>query len=90
MLAARPSMGKTSFALNVAEAVTLPKRGEPFPTLIFSLEMSGSQLALRMLCSRARVKMQAAPRRGPFEERRRAAAARGRRRRVLEGPALHR
>ena len=31
----------------------------PFPTLIFSLEMSGAQLALRMLCSRARVKMQA-------------------------------
>ena len=59
VLAARPSMGKTSFALNVAEAVTLPKRGEAFPTLIFSLEMSGSQLALRMLCSRARVKMQA-------------------------------
>src|SRR5450432_1993759 len=59
VLAARPSMGKTSFALNVAEAVVLPKRGEPFPTLIFSLEMSGSQLALRMLCSRARVKMQA-------------------------------
>jgi replicative DNA helicase len=60
VLAARPSMGKTSFALNVAEAVTLPKKGsEAFPTLIFSLEMSGSQLALRMLCSRARVKMQA-------------------------------
>ena len=59
VLAARPSMGKTSFALNVAEAVVLPKKGEPFPTLIFSLEMSGSQLALRMLCSRARVKMQA-------------------------------
>ena len=59
VLAARPSMGKTSFALNVAEAVVLPKRGDPFPTLIFSLEMSGAQLALRMLCSRARVKMQA-------------------------------
>src|SRR3984957_268780 len=59
VLAARPSMGKTSFALNVAEAVVLPKKGEAFPTLVFSLEMSGSQLALRMLCSRARVKMQA-------------------------------
>jgi replicative DNA helicase len=57
VLAARPSMGKTSFALNIAEAATLPKRGSPFPTLIFSLEMSGSQLALRMLCSRARVNM---------------------------------
>jgi replicative DNA helicase len=59
VLAARPSMGKTSFALNIAEAATLPKRGEAFPTLIFSLEMSAAQLALRMLCSRARVKMQA-------------------------------
>jgi len=59
VLAARPSMGKTSFALNVAEAVVLPKKGEPFPTLIFSLEMSAAQLALRMLCSRAKVKMQA-------------------------------
>jgi replicative DNA helicase len=59
VLAARPSMGKTSFALNIAEAATLPKRGEAFPTLIFSLEMSSAQLALRMLCSRARVKMQA-------------------------------
>ena len=57
VLAARPSMGKTSFALNIAEAATIPKRGQPFPTLIFSLEMSGSQLALRMLCSRARVNM---------------------------------
>jgi replicative DNA helicase len=57
VLAARPSMGKTSFALNVAEAATLPKRGEIFPTLVFSLEMSASQLALRMLCSRARVNM---------------------------------
>jgi len=52
-------MGKTSLALNIAEAATLPKRGEVFPTLIFSLEMSAAQLALRMLCSRARVKMQA-------------------------------
>jgi replicative DNA helicase len=60
VLAARPSMGKTSFALNVAESAVLPKAGrEAFPTLIFSLEMSGSQLALRMLCSRAKVKMQA-------------------------------
>jgi replicative DNA helicase len=57
VLAARPSMGKTSFALNIAEAVTLPKRGPAFPTLVFSLEMSGAQLALRMLCSRARVNL---------------------------------
>ena len=57
VLAARPSMGKTSLALNIAEAATIPRKGEPFPTVIFSLEMSASQLALRMLCSRARVNM---------------------------------
>jgi replicative DNA helicase len=58
VIAARPSMGKTSFALNIAEAAAMPKPGrEPVPTLIFSLEMSSSQLALRMLCSRSRVNM---------------------------------
>lgn len=57
VLAARPSMGKTSFALNIAEAAALPKKGDPHATLVFSLEMSSSQLALRMLCSRARVNM---------------------------------
>lgn len=57
ILAARPSMGKTSLALNFAEAAALPKRGDPAAVLIFSLEMSASQLALRMLCSRARVNM---------------------------------
>jgi replicative DNA helicase len=57
VLAARPSMGKTSLALNTAEAASLPRRGEPITTLVFSLEMSASQLALRMLCARARVNM---------------------------------
>ncbi|MSU22293.1 MAG: replicative DNA helicase [Opitutus sp.] len=57
VLAARPSMGKTSLALNFAEAAALPKRGEPVAVLLFSLEMSAAQLALRMLCSRARVNM---------------------------------
>lgn len=57
ILAARPSMGKTSFALNLAEAAAMPKRGTAAPVLFFSLEMSASQLALRMLCSRARVNM---------------------------------
>ena len=57
VLAARPSMGKTSLALNFAEAAAMPHRGEPTCVLIFSLEMSASQLALRMLCSRAKVNM---------------------------------
>ncbi len=57
VLAARPSMGKTSLALNIAENISMPKRGEPAATLIFSLEMSASQLAMRMLCARARINM---------------------------------
>jgi replicative DNA helicase len=57
VLAARPSVGKTSLALNVAEAAALPKKGHPVPTLVFSLEMSSAQLALRMLCARARVNL---------------------------------
>lgn len=57
VLAARPSMGKTSLALNFAEAAAMPRRGEAAATLIFSLEMGASQLALRMLCARAKVNM---------------------------------
>lgn len=59
ILAARPSMGKTSLALNFAEAAALPKKAgqAPVAVLIFSLEMGASQLALRMLCSRAKVNM---------------------------------
>ncbi len=59
VLAARPSMGKTALALNIAEAAVLgtKQKKEPVPTLFFSLEMSAEQLALRMLCSRARINM---------------------------------
>lgn len=57
IIAARPSMGKTSFALNIAEAAAMPKKGDPVTVLVFSLEMSASQLALRMLCARSRVNM---------------------------------
>ncbi len=57
VLAARPSMGKTSLAMNIAEQVALPKHGDPVPTLVFSLEMGADQLAMRMLCRRARVNM---------------------------------
>lgn len=60
VLAARPSVGKTSLALNFIEAAAVPapnSKREAVPTLIFSLEMSSAQIALRMLCSHARVKM---------------------------------
>ncbi len=52
IVAGRPSMGKTAFALNVAEHVAI---NEDVPVGVFSLEMSKEQLALRMLCSLARV-----------------------------------
>lgn len=52
ILAARPSMGKTAFALNIAEHVALKEKQ---PVAIFSLEMSKESLMLRMLCSTARV-----------------------------------
>jgi replicative DNA helicase len=52
VLAARPSMGKTAFAMNIAEYVALELRK---PTLFVSLEMSEIELADRMLCSVARV-----------------------------------
>lgn len=52
VIAARPSMGKTSLVLNIAEHVSLE---EKLPVAIFSLEMSKSQLVLRMLCSHSRV-----------------------------------
>lgn len=54
LLAARPSMGKTSLGLNIARNVALNKE-MPVPVLIFSLEMSNDQVAQRMLCSEARV-----------------------------------
>ncbi len=52
ILAARPSMGKTAFAMNIAEHVAL--RGSA-PVLFVSLEMSAIELADRLLCSVARV-----------------------------------
>ena len=61
VVAARPGMGKTSIALNFIEAALFPKPKEnrpPAHVLLFSLEMPARELALRMLCSRARVNMQ--------------------------------
>jgi replicative DNA helicase len=52
ILAARPSMGKTALALNIAENVSLRQRE---PAAVFSLEMSKESLLLRLLASEARV-----------------------------------
>ncbi len=60
VLAARPSMGKTSLAMNIAESVALPTRKDvpKGGVLIFSLEMGAEQLAMRLLTGRARVSSQ--------------------------------
>jgi replicative DNA helicase len=55
VIAARPSMGKTALAMNIAEHVAVDKQ---IPVGVFSLEMSSQQLATRLLCSRARVNLQ--------------------------------
>ncbi|MDR1350172.1 MAG: replicative DNA helicase [Zoogloeaceae bacterium] len=55
VVAGRPSMGKTAFALNIAEHVAAR---EGLPVGVFSMEMGGAQLALRMLASSARVDSQ--------------------------------
>ena len=57
IIAARPSMGKTSLAMNIAEHVALGRTAthEPRPVAVFSLEMSMDQLVKRMLCSHAGV-----------------------------------
>ena len=52
VLAARPSMGKTAFALNIAEHVAV---NEGLPVLVFSMEMGAAQLALRMVGSLGRI-----------------------------------
>jgi replicative DNA helicase len=55
ILAARPSMGKTAFALNIAENVSV---NEGLPVVVFSMEMGASQLALRMVGSQGRIDQQ--------------------------------
>lgn len=52
VLAARPSMGKTAFALNIAENVAVH---EGLPVLVFSMEMGAAQLALRLVGSLGRI-----------------------------------
>ncbi|QOX64919.1 replicative DNA helicase [Anoxybacterium hadale] len=55
MLAARPAMGKTAFALNIAQQAAIKGKGT---VLIFSLEMSRDQLGQRMLSMESRIEMQ--------------------------------
>ncbi|MBT9609778.1 replicative DNA helicase [Aquabacterium sp.] len=55
ILAARPSMGKTAFALNIGENVAV---NEGLPVAVFSMEMGASQLALRMVGSIGRINQQ--------------------------------
>jgi len=54
VIAARPSIGKTSLAMNIAEHVALNLN---LPVGVFSLEMTAESLVLRLLCSRARVNL---------------------------------
>ena len=55
LIAARPSMGKTAFALNIAENVAMINH---IPTAIFSLEMSKVQLAKRLVAMNSKVDSQ--------------------------------
>src|SRR3954466_5477400 len=52
IVAARPSMGKTAFSMNIIEHVAADSM---LPCAVFSLEMSKQQLAQRMLCSRGQI-----------------------------------
>lgn len=52
ILAARPSMGKTAFVLNIAQHAAVE---ENVPVAIFSLEMSKESLVMRMLCAEAQI-----------------------------------
>ena len=55
IVAGRPSMGKTSFAMNIAENAAYKTKK---PVAIFSMEMPGEQLALRLLSSHGRINQQ--------------------------------
>jgi len=52
IIAGRPSMGKTALALNISEHVAVTEKR---PVMVFSMEMSGTQIAARILGSRARI-----------------------------------
>ena len=63
IIGARPAMGKTSFAMNIAEHAALCNK----TTAVFTLEMPREQIAMRLLCSDARVDMQRV-RKGTLED----------------------
>jgi len=65
VIAARPSMGKTSLAMNIAEHVAIDQK---LPVGVFSLEMAAEALVLRILCSRSKVNLRRI-REGFFSER---------------------
>lgn len=56
IIAARPSMGKTSFAMNIVENVAVDQNK---PCAVFSLEMTADSLVQRLICSRAKINMRA-------------------------------
>ena len=64
LIAARPSMGKTAFVLNIAQHVAIKEKQ---PVAFFSLEMSKEQLVQRMLCAEAPIDAQRL-RNGDLEE----------------------
>ncbi|MDL2059262.1 replicative DNA helicase [Mesosutterella sp. AGMB02718] len=66
IIAGRPSMGKTALALNIAEHVAFAGRAS-WPVAVFSMEMSGEQLAMRLICSHGRLDAQKV-RRGRLDE----------------------
>jgi replicative DNA helicase len=55
VVAGRPSMGKTSFVMNIAENAAIRMK---LPVAVFSMEMSGEQLAMRMISSLGRINQQ--------------------------------
>jgi hypothetical protein len=79
-----PSMGKTAFALNIAENVAVQRR---LPVLVFSMEMGASQLALRMVGSLGRIDQSTC---APAAGRRRMGPPGRGRRQARQGAAVHR
>ncbi|MCD6361236.1 MAG: replicative DNA helicase, partial [Armatimonadetes bacterium] len=55
VIAGRPSMGKTSFALSILGNVAVSEEEEPIPVALFSLEMAAQQIAQNLLCAHARI-----------------------------------